>query len=1182
MRYLIFALCLILGFSSCSNKNKLFKKIDATYSGIDFNNQIIENDSLSILDNEFFYNGAGVALGDLNNDGLLDVFFAGNQVDNQVYINRGKMQFSNESSAAGIQKKNPLIWSSGVNLVDINEDGLLDVYVCNTLRTEDTLRNNLLYINQGINNEGIPTFSEQAEAYGLNDDSYSSHAQFFDFDQDGDLDLFIGVNRIENIDPNVFQNLQSETAILSVDKLYENKGSDILGHPFFEDISKAANIKLHGFSHSTLIQDINHDGLLDIYVSNDYLSNDIVYLNQGDKTFKNEARKMFKHFSLSSMGSDLGDINNDGKLDVFVSEMQPYYNKRKKLFQKGTSYTKEILTRRYDYEYQYPRNVLQLNQGTNPNNGLPIFSEIGMSAGVAETDWSWASLFADFDNDGWSDLFIVNGFPKDIIDKDFGDFRVTANRLVSREQLLAAIPQIKVANFAFKNNQNLKFQDVSKSWGIDFSSYTNGAVYGDLDNDGDLDLILNNINDPATLLENTLSKEDGMHNYVRFNLQSDNPNQQPFGSEVRLYNGGEIQTKISMSGRGYLSQPEPAIHFGLGSKTTVDSVEVRWMDGSIQKWGGFEINTTHNLTYQTEQLKNPSTIQNKPFLKEESTSTGIIHRDVDEDFIDFNLQITLPHKFSQSGPALAVGDLNGDGLEDLLIGGSRGKKETLFYQKEDGTFSKQSRSFKNQPKNIEEDAGIALFDVENDGDLDVYFAHGSAQFSPNSPAYDDVLWINNGEGQFTIADIKLPNRGENSSCVKPADFDGDGDLDLFIGNRVVPGQYPVSGRSYLLENKSTADQILFTDASNKLNTGEKELGLITDALWTDFNNDGWQDLIVTGEWMPILFFENQKGYLKKLDQTGVEFASGWWKSVTAGDLDNDGDLDYVFGNFGNNTFYKATTEMPMTIIAKDFDENGSIDPFISFYVRDSLGTKRNYLYHPWDDVIKQFRALRKSFNSYSDFGEATVKEIFENQNVSNALIRTTNWMESSWAENLGNNKFKLHKLPKEAQWAPVFGTTTFDLNQDGYEDLLIIGNDYGVEVNQGRLDALQGLALINNQEKGFIPQTLEKSNFIVPKNGKSIVQINIAEQPYFVASQNNDSLKVFKPIFDLEPKIISWKAGETNCLIYSKSNTVQKRSIQDSYSFQSQGTSSFWIPKQTQKIEFYNSTQEILRTEVYE
>ena len=616
--------------SSCNTKNqKLFKFISPEQSRITFNNTLIENDSLSILDNEFFYNGAGVALGDLNNDGLLDVFFTANQADNQLYLNRGNFQFSNESTRAVIQKKDPLIWSSGVNLVDVNKDGWLDIYICNTLRTTDSLRNNLLYINQGVNDKGIPTFIEQGEAYGLNDNSYSSHAQFFDFDKDGDLDVFIGVNRIENIDPNVFQNLQSENAILSVDKLYENKGPSEFGHPFFEDISKSANINLHGFSHSTLVHDFNQDGWLDLYVANDYLSNDIVYLNQGDKTFKNEAHSMFKHYSLSSMGSDLGDVNNDGKLDLFISEMQPYYNKRKKLFQKGTSYTKEILTRRYNYEYQYPRNVLQLNRGNDPNSGFPLYSEIGMRAGVAETDWSWASLFADFDNNGWSDLFIANGFPKDIIDKDFGDFRVTANRLVSREQILEAIPQIKVANFAYKNSGNLNFEDASEEWGIDFSSYTNGAAYGDLDNDGDLDLLLNNINDTATLLENTLSNENGQHNYIRFNLIGEEPNLQPFGSEIRIYSGNEIQTKIILSSRGYLSQPESTIHFGLGKKTQLDSVEVKWLDGSIQKWTGLEVNQIHNLKYQNDLLKPPVEKEIKPLFRPVNATLGITYQDID-------------------------------------------------------------------------------------------------------------------------------------------------------------------------------------------------------------------------------------------------------------------------------------------------------------------------------------------------------------------------------------------------------------------------------------------------------------------------------------------------------------------------------------------------------------------------
>jgi len=1176
-----FIICIVimLGLSSCDpQKDTLFQRVDHTQSNIAFNNRITENDSLSILDNEFFYNGAGVALGDLNNDGLLDVFFTGNQVDNQLYLNRGKLEFEEVSAAAGVQKKDPLIWSSGVNIIDINADGLLDIYVCNTLRTNDSLRENLLYINQGTNAQGIPQFTEQAQVYGINDNSYSSHAQFFDFDNDGDLDLFIGVNRIENIDPNVFQNLQSETAILSVDKLYENKGVTKNGTPQFEDISLAANIKYHGFSHSTLVQDFNQDGWLDLYVANDYLSNDIVYLNQGDKTFKNEAATLFKHFSLSSMGSDFGDVNNDGKLDLFVSEMQPYYNKRKKLFQKGTSYTKEILTRRYNYQYQYPRNVLQLHQGVNPDTQLPIYSEIGMQMGVAETDWSWASLFADFDNDGFDDLFVVNGFPKDIVDKDFSDFRVTANRLVSRENLLAVIPQIKMPNFIFKNKGQLQFEDVSSQWGTQFSTYTNGAVYGDLDNDGDLDLLLNNINDRATLLENTLSNTQSPPNHIRLELIGEHKNVAPYGAEVRLYTNAGVQTKILLSGRGYLSQPESSLHFGLGNQTQIDSLWVQWPSGQTQQWTNLEVNKTHVLAYQEKALMASSTPQNQPLFKQSSAALKITHKDEDEDFIDFNRQITLPHKLSQYGPALAVGDLNGDGLEDVIVGGSRGKKETLFFQKKDGTFRKEHRSFKQQENELEEDAGILLFDVENDGDLDLYIAHGSGQFSPNSAFYDDALWINKGNGTFEKAAIELPNMGANSACVKTGDFDQDGDLDLFVGHRVEPGQYPVAGRSYLLENQSTSNKIVFVDAYQKWSVGQTPLGLVSDALWTDFNNDGWEDLIVVGEWMSVLVFENKKGQLTKLENTGLEEAKGWWNSISTADLDNDGDMDYVLGNFGLNTFFKAQKEQPMTIIAKDFDNNGSVDPFISFYVRDSLGTKRNYLYHPWEDVIKQFRALRKTFNSFGAYGEAVLQEIFENQDLNGALIKQVNWMTSSWVENVGNNQFEIHALPREAQQAPVYGTITLDVNQDGFEDILLVGNDYGVEVNQGRSDALQGLVLLNTQQKAFTPLSIENTHFMVPKDGKSLVNIAVGNQPYLIASQNNDSLRVFQPQFKTTPKRFSWEAEEVSCLILYTNGKTQRRTKQNAFGFQSQGTLSFWISEGVEKITFFDAQQKPKRT----
>ena len=1170
---------IFLSLASCSiDSKKLFRIIPADESNLVFNNQIIENDSLSILDNEFFYNGAGIALGDLNSDGLLDVFLAGNQVNNKLFLNQGKFKFEDKSELTGIQKKNPLTWSSGVNIIDINADGLLDIYISNTLRKDDKLRENLLYINQGNDSEGTPSFTESGEAYGLNDSSYSSHAQFFDFDNDGDLDVFIGVNRIDDIDPNVFQNLKSETAVLSRDKLFENKGSVLLGHPFFEDISKAANINLHGFSHSTLVQDFNQDGLLDLYVSNDYLSNDIVYINEGNKTFTNKARDMFKHFSLSSMGSDLGDVNNDGKLDLFVSEMQPYYNKRKKLFQKGTSYTKEILTRRYDYEYQYPRNVLQLNQGMNLETGLPIYSEIGMSSGVAETDWSWASLFADFDNDGWSDLLIFNGFPKDVIDKDFGDFRVAANRLVSREKLLAVIPQIKVANFAFKNSEGFSFTDVSFDWGMDFSSYTNGAAYGDLDNDGDLDLILNNINDNVTLLENKNSKEKENNNFIRFKLEGEFENLAPYGSQVKLYSNDKIQTKILLSGRGYLSQPESTIHFGMGMNTEIDSIQVIWSNGKTQTWPKFKPNDSYILKYDSlAEFRIQKNIANTALFEEVSSKTNLIHTDQDDDFVDFNIQITIPHKFSQFGPSIAVGDLNGDKLEDVLIGGSKGKSEVLFYQKPDGTFYKENTNLKRQKNKVEEDAGIALFDIENDGDLDLYIAHGSAQFEPGSIAYDDVIWINDGKGNFTLLDIELPNNGLNASCVKAADFDHDGDLDLFIGNRVIPGKYPVSGQSYLLENKSTIDKPMLVDCSEKLNIKSNQLGLVTDAIWTDFNNDGWSDLIVSGEWMPILFFENKGGSFEQLRDSGIDYAVGWWSSLSSSDVDNDGDLDFIAGNFGINTFFRGNKKQPLGIIAKDFDNNGSVDPFISYYIRDSLGQKKNYLYHPWEDVIKQFRALRKSFNSYGSYGEATLSDVFENLDLKDALIKNANWMETSWVENLGNNKFEIHKLPIESQWAPVYGISTYDVNNDGYQDILMVGNDYGVEVGQGRLDALQGLVLLNNQDKTFSSLSIEESNFIVSKDAKSLAQVTVNEKPLFIATQNNEAIRVFSLKQNNQVKI-GWNQNEESCLIYLNDTEIQKRYKASETSFQSQSSSSFWVTKSILKIEFYDNRMQLTRT----
>lgn len=1154
-------------------KKTLFKSIPSEHSQLHFSNNLVENDSLNILDNEFFYNGAGVAVGDFNNDGLADLFFSGNQVDNVLYLNQGDLKFEDITQEAQVEKKDSLIWSSGINIIDINNDGLQDIYICNTLRKNPELRQNLLYINQGLNDNDIPVFEESAKKYGLNDPSYSSHAQFFDYDNDGDIDLFIGVNQIEDIDPNMFQNTHDESRVLSVDRLYENIGTDSLGHPYFVNVSRQAKIKYHGFSHSTLVHDFNEDGWMDLYVANDYLSSDLVYINNKDKTFSEKAGTIFKHFSLSSMGSDLADINNDGRLDLFVSEMQPFYNKRKKLFQKGTSYTKEILTRRYNYLYQYTRNVLQLNQGINPKTQLPVYSEIGMYSKVQETDWSWASLFADFDNDGYKDLLIANGFPKDVIDKDFSDFRATSSRLVKKEKLLAAIPQIKISNFVFRNKGNLQFEDLSQAWGLDFSTYTNGAVYADLDNDGDLDLVFNNVDDEVSLLENQANSWYPEHNYIRLDLSRYN-SEALFGTTVTVYYDNQLQKHSIQSGRGYLSKTENTLHFGLGNVTQIDSAVVRWPEGKTQAFYGLNANTTHSLNEnEGKTIPNHIAVNRsvESLFTEARKTTGIIHKDEDIDFIDFNFQITLPYKFSQSGPALAVADLNGDALEDLFIAGSRKSKETLFFQNEDGNFKAQSVHLKQHPELHEEDAGVALFDADNDGDVDIYTVRGSGQYPAGSELYDDGLWLNDGSGNFTLAEDALPIKGINGSCVKAADFDRDGDLDLFVGSRVTPSQYPLADKSFLLENQSQGEKIKFVDATAKLQP-DIPIGMVSDAIWTDFNNDQWLDLIVVGEWMPIRFFVNDEGVLKEQTQSGIEDKTGWWHSITAADLDNDGDMDYIAGNMGENSFLRASKAEPVTLIAKDFDQNGSIDPFLSYYLRDSLGTRRDYIYHPWEDVVKQYRGLRKSFNSYGHFGEATMEEIFQNEDLSDAIIKKANWMLTSWVENLGSGKFTLHALPKEAQYAPVYGVVSMDVNTDIFTDLILLGNDYGMEVHQGRSDALNGLVLQNQAGKKFKAVPLDETGFFVGKDAKSMVRLHtINDTPLLIASQNNDSLEVYRPNSKTQQTTLQWNQGEVKCHIVFNDTDFRVYERYNNTGFQSQSSTRIPTHSNALRYDFFDS-----------
>lgn len=1170
----LLALITILAASCNQKAPTTFQLLPASKTNITFSNTITESDSFNILVKEFVYNGGGVGIGDLNGDGLEDLIFTGNQVENALYLNKGNLKFEEITAVANVKKKSPQQWSSGVNILDLNLDGKLDIYICNTLAADAELRKNLLFINQGNNETGVPTFKEMAAEYGVDDASHSSHAQFFDYDNDGDVDLFIGVNWIEREYPNRFVELTDDGSAPNRDNLFQNNWNDALGHPVFVDVSLEAGIVHDGYSHSTLIHDFNEDGWQDIYVANDYQSNDLIFINNQDGTFSNEASKIFKHFSLSAMGSDVTDFNNDGAADFVVSEMQPYYNKRKKLFQGGSSYQSQQFTEQYDYDYQYPRNTLQLNAGTNPETGLPIFSEIGMYAQVQETDWSWATLFADYDNDGWKDLYIANGFPKDVTDRDFSDFRSSMGNIADQDQLLAAIPAVKSPNFLFKNQGDLTFENVTASFGLDYPSFSNGAAYGDLDNDGDLDLVVNNIDDPAFVFENTINSNEIIdNNYLRIKLKGNSKNPDAFGSTVEIFTKDGPQKAYLISGRGYLSKSENTLHFGLDSLKTVNKVVVNWADGKQSALTNVEVNQVLTVDYATAKPVSKSSAANQALFQEAAQQFNLNYTNEERDYVDFNFQRTLPHKFSQYQPSIAVADVSGDGLDDIFIGGSSTYEATWFIQTTSGQFTKQSVNYKKHELLAEEDTGSLLFDADGDGDYDLYLVRGSAQFEAGNPLYQDVLLLNDGKGNFSIAQDALPQMYSNGSCVKAADFDGDGDLDLVVGGSVQPRGYPFADRTFLLKNEAGK----FIDVTETQAPGLMDVGIVSDAIWTDFNDDHQPDLIVASKWQPLQFFQNENGNLVDItNKTNLDNYKGWWNSLAAGDFDNDGDMDYLAGNFGENLYYRCTADEPIRVYGKDLDDNGMIDPLISCYWQDSLGNKDEYLYHPRADLVKQFVGIRKKFNTHGEYGEATVQEMFTEEEMAGALILEANFMQSVLIENQGNGQFQLHALPKSAQFAPVYGILPYDVNGDQLLDVLLIGNDFGVEVQQGRADAFNGLVLLNQGDFSFDVLSLEESHFNVAGAGIGVVEAIINEQSVILATQNREELKVFQSNQEKATNFIPLAANEVKAILYFNSGKRQETFYWGS-GFMSQRSRHIEVNSNVQKIEFLDGTGNITR-----
>ena len=1182
MKHLIILASFCTLFFACKKENTLFQRIKGNETGITFNNQITENDTLNILKTEFIYNGGGVAIGDLNGDGLQDLFYTGNQVDNKCYLNKGNLQFEDITDKAGLAKPNKEQWSSGINILDINLDGKPDIYVCNTFRGNPILRRNLLYINQGNDAAGYPSFKELANEYGLDSDTHSPNAQFFDYDNDGDFDVFLSINFMDRPNPNAYREKKTDGSDPNCDKLLRNDWDTNLGHPVFTDVSLSAGLIHDGYSHSALVSDFNKDGWLDIYVANDYVTNDLMYINNQNGTFTNRIAATMKHQAASAMGSDIADINNDGLLDIFTTEMLPYYNKRKKLFLGPNNYAVYKNNEQYNYEYQYGRNVMQLNQGLNSETGLPIYSDVSFLTGLQETEWSWTPLMADYDNDGDRDLFITNGFPRDVTDHDFGNYHASYGNLITPMDLQDMIPQIKVPKFMFRNEGNLQFSDQSKSWGVAIPAFSNGAAYGDLDNDGDLDLVVNNINDEAFFFKNTLNdNKEQKPNFVRINVENDKPGLPALGAEATVFFNGQQQTATVLSARGYNAASETTLHFGLGAATSIDSIKVRWPGNKSVVLTQVTINQTLTITSKDASNMNKLAASPSYFKALNTKDLGLDYIQTDDDFVDFDHQRTLPHKFSEFGPGLAVGDINGDGLDDIFQGGVGSVEGMFFIQNVNGTFSKQPAAFKTNTRKLEEDLGVLLFDADGDGDNDLFATRGGAQNPKDNEMYQDFLYINDGKGHFTASTTAIPTETTSGLAAKAADYDGDGDLDLFIGGSMVPRAYPNPDRSFILRNDTQGkDQPRFTDVTAQVCPELVNYGLINDALWSDYDNDGRIDLILAAEWMPLSYFHNEGNIFKnKTADTGISDQIGWWNSLTSADFDNDGDMDYVAGNYGKNLYFQCHSNEPITLYAKDFDNNGSMDPFISCFWQDSLGKHNEYFYHTRDDMIKQLILIRRKFFGYGDYGMATVQQVFNQQELEGAIIKKTNQLASCFIENLGGGKFKYQELPVQAQLAPIFGMIPYDIDHDGLIDLMMTGNAFGMELLQGRADAFNGLVLKNLGKNQFRALSLQESNFFVPRNARALVHMRMENgNDLVLATQNRDDMRVFAPNNKEKSTLIRCTPNEVKAKITLRNGQTRLQELYWGQGFLSQQQRALIMDNTVEKMEILDGKNKTTRT----
>jgi enediyne biosynthesis protein E4 len=1090
--YKIIAIIIIAFTISCKKKDTtLFTLMDHKDTGILFNNSIPDTDSNSILDNEYIYNGGGVALADFNNDGLDDIFFTGNKVGNSLYANKGNLKFTDVTSQAGIAAKD--VWNTGVAIVDINQDGKKDIFITNSIHTNVKNRTKKLFINQSSGDSF--KFVESAAAYGLADTSFSTNSAFFDYDNDGDLDLYIINNRMEaRNDVMRYRREKDDSTSYKIDRLYRNDFDPKLGHSYFTNVTRKAGITHEGYSLGINVCDINKDGYKDLYICNDFISNDLLYINNKNGTFTNKINDYVNHTCFSAMGADIVDINNDGLEDIIAVDMLPEDNYRKKTMMGANNYSAYLNNQKFDYTYQMVRNVLQLNRGKAPGKDHPIFSEIAMMAGIEATDWSWTPLVADYDADGYRDMIITNGFPKDITDRDFTDYQSEYMAYISKKEMLSKIPEVKIKNYAYKNNGDLTFSQVNESWGLTKSSFSNGAAYGDLDNDGDLDYVVNNINDYAHIYKNNTTDQKSKNHYLKIKLKGASPNIDAEGTTIDYASASHHSIVEHRPSRGYLSAVSSTLFIGLGQDSTV-SLSIRWPDGNISTIQNVKANQTLTIDYNkvAKSKEGAANVVIKPIF---FTYTAIPQDSIAEvDAIDFNFDPLLLKKQSNFGPGIAVGDVNNDGNDDYYIVGSKSKKGRLYLSKGNGYQMENDLPI----PEIKEEIAPLFFDVENDGDLDLYIGCGSNEFNTEDINLKDELLINE-KGKW-ISQNTLPVANTNTACVKAADYDNDGDLDLFIGGGAIPNKYPLHESSFILKNNSTKGNISFS----------KEVTITTpsvvqDALWTDVDNDGWTDLITIGEWSAIKVFKNHKGILKPQNSPELETMSGWWSSINGADLDQDGDIDYVVGNLGSNTLLRPTVERPVRLYHKDYDKNGSYDFIPTTYYKDQQGAYAETPYHVKGDLIKELIGIRKKFVYHSQIAKAPIDSIISKKD---AKISVFNYNKSIMLLNDGKGHFTIKALPNIAQLSPIYGTEISDLNNDGLLDIYALGNNYGMELGIGRMDASYGILLLGNGKADYIPASLEETGVIFSNDTRALAKIKNRDHLSYIVTAHSNKIQAF-------------------------------------------------------------------------